>query len=127
MIYWSFLMDLTEFKSLYKYLDQMKVESKDSNLETCKNKEFYTFMAAVLQTRAKKSLLVRDFLDTDSTFGVISHMSDFTLREALDLYLDIKDVLESTTYAKVKNSGLITIHEGNNPFTEYTGFWVQIK
>lgn len=106
-------MDLSEFKSVTQFSKNCK---DDKNEESIKPAHFGSVMTTALQGYGV--LLVRDFLDVDRTFSVISQYN-FELIEAVRLLQDVKDHLEMTTYDKVKNVGLISLNE-------YTGFWVLI-
>jgi hypothetical protein len=108
-------MNLNEFKTLYEYKKSMVEPDQTTSL---KGMEFNSLVGVVLQQFPH--IKIRDFIDVDSTFAVImSDYSKLSLREALNLYQSIRDIVAATTYSNVINEGLITLdHE--------SGFWIQL-
>lgn len=121
-------MDRNEFRPVEKYLLSLRDEKKDEKFESdYKSKEFYTIIPLLLQKYP--AAYVRDNLDVDGTFAIaFSNSVTFSLRSALDLYLDLQDSLAFTTYSQVTNTGFIELTgELGSHIPPLTGFWVLLK
>lgn len=121
-------MNRNEFKPQPRYLLALKDEKRDENTPTLlKSKEFYSIMPMFLQKYP--DAYIRDFLDTDGTFAIaFPSTKSFSLLDALNVYTDVVDTLEYTTYTHHKNTGFIEIAgEKDSDVPPLTGFWVLIK
>jgi hypothetical protein len=106
-------MDISEFKYMTEYRKTLKEEES-----LIKGKEFTSLVPLVLKDKVAR---VRDFIDVDGTFAVlISGGMTMDFATAISTYLDVVDIVESTTYTKVENTGLIKDLVG------YSGFWIKL-
>lgn len=119
-------MQRSEFKTLDRYLLQLKDESKDTKSKSeYKTKEFYSLVPLLLQKYP--DILVRDFLDTDGTFAVaFPKDKDFKLLDALNVYLDVAQIVADTTYLNVRNTGFLELEANLMAVGEcdIQGFWI---
>lgn len=124
-------MDSKEFLPVRDYLSVLKTE-QDSPKSTehdprrpdgLKNKLYYSLMPLFLKKWPKAQ--IRDFLDIDGTFAfVLTEYSGISLTDSIGIYLDLKDILEEVTFAKVKNTGFVDLADLSPGFK---GFWILLK
>jgi hypothetical protein len=124
-------MDIKEFKTAERYRLFLKDEKQarddkskakifaDTLLKSSKTEAFYSFVPLIIDKNPLA--MYRDFIDLDYTFSlVVPSSSDFKFLEVLDTFLNTVDVLEESTYLKVKNHGFVRLGSEE----KYEGFWI---
>jgi hypothetical protein len=112
-------MDLNEFKDANTFLKQLKEESTSRELNSIKSAEFYSIISAYVTTHPK--LRYRDNLEVDNTFAVVVHEDDkFGVTESIEIYMDICDLVKTTTYTQIRNTGFIDLGK-------WEGFWILVR
>lgn len=119
-------MNRTEFKTQPNYLLALKDEAKDKKVVSpVRSREFYSLIPLLLEKYPLAR--IRDYLEVDGTFAVLfPKTTSFELLSAINLYLDLTDTLEFTTYTDTKQVGFIN-YEATESDDALEGFWVLVK
>ena len=123
-------MDIKEFKTIEKYLEELKnpptLPKWEKPKDSVKNAAFPTVMSAFLTPIQIHNFYVRDYLDKDSTFAMVTNTDTgvTSFGDMLKIYLDAKDYIEQVTYMKAKNTGIIEFFDVEH---YYTGFWIHYQ
>lgn len=112
-------MDLSEFKKLSEYSKHLK--SKSNEVDPIRPAHFNTMVLPMLKVYDNENtIMVRDFLDVDSTFAVVAQ-GEMPLELAVKLMLDVQEVIGAAVYMNPTRTGLINLSSGDN--FVLTGFW----